>query len=223
MKSWSGARVFHTVTFVAAAFAVVFQLVLVVQGHSPLAPELRPSTGEAARRFFSYFTIQSNLLVAATTGCLTLERGVATRLWAVARLASVVGIAVTGIVHLLLLRPILHLTGVDWWADLMLHVVVPVLAVGGWVVFGPRSRATRSDVLPALAWPVLWLVATLGLGPVVGWYPYPFLDVSAHGLGQVLLVCVAVAALFVGLALAAVAIDRGLERRSSVPRATMGA
>src|SRR5262245_57672803 len=118
MSSRPGARLVHTVTCATAAFAVVFQLVLVIQGHSPLAPELRPPTGEAVRRFFSYFTIQSNLLVAVTTFCLAVDRGVQTRLWAIARLASVVGITVTGVVHLLLLRPILHLTGVDWWADL---------------------------------------------------------------------------------------------------------
>jgi hypothetical protein len=34
----------------------------------------------------------------------------------------------------------------------------------------------RGDVLSALAWPVLWLDATLGLAPLTHWYPYPFLD-----------------------------------------------
>lgn len=216
MESRPGARAVHAITFAVATFAVVFQLVLVVQGHSPLAPELRPSTGEAVRRFFSYFTIQSNVLVAVTALAPAIGRGVDSRWWAVARLAAVVGITVTGVVHLLLLRPILHLTGVDWWADLLLHAVVPVLALVGWLVLGPRGRAERRDVAPALAWPVLWLVATLALGPVVHWYPYPFLDVSKHGLGSVLLVCLAVAVLFVGLAFGAVALDRRLPAPAEV-------
>lgn len=216
MESRPGARAVHTITFAVAAFAVGFQLVLVVQGHSPLAPELRPTTGEAVRRFFSYFTIQSNVLVAVTALAPATGRGLDSRWWAVARLAAVVGITVTGVVHLLLLRPILHLTGVDWWADLLLHAVVPVLALVGWLVVGPRGRAERRDVAPALAWPVLWLVATLALGPVVHWYPYPFLDVSKDGLGSVLLVCLAVAVLFVGLAAGAVALDRRLSAPAEV-------
>ncbi|MBN9373985.1 MAG: Pr6Pr family membrane protein [Cellulomonas sp.] len=208
-------RAVHVATFTVAAFAVVFQLVLVVQGHSPLVPELRPSTAEAVRRFFSFFTIQSNLLVAATTLPLVAGRGAQGRVWAVARLDAVVGITVTGVVHLVLLRPILHLAGVDWWADLLLHAVVPVLAVASWLVVGPRGRARPRDVWPALAWPVLWLVATLALGPAVRWYPYPFLDVATHGLAQVLLVCLVVAVLFVGLARGAVALDRRLPQRAA--------
>jgi hypothetical protein len=207
MSSRTGARAAHAITFALAAFAVVFQLVLVVQGHSPLAPELRPSTGEAVRRFFSYFTIQSNTLVAATTLVLALGRGTGSRLWAVTRLASIVGIAVTALVHLVLLRPLLHLTGADWWADRLLHVVVPIVTLAAWLVFGPRGRLTRDQVWPALSWPVVWLVATLALAPAVHWYPYPFLDVTTHGLGQVLLVCLVVAVLFVGLALGVVVLD----------------
>lgn len=211
-------RAVHVTTFTVAACAVAFQLVLVIQGHSPLVPELRPSTAEAVRRFFSFFTIQSNLLVAATTLPLVLGRGAQSRVWAFARLDAIVGITVTGVVHLVLLRPILHLVGADWWADLLLHAVVPVLAVASWLVVGPRGRVAPGDVWPALAWPVLWLAATLALGPAVRWYPYPFLDVPKHGLGQVLLVCLAVAALFTGLTWAAVALDRRLPLPAAAAR-----
>ncbi len=218
MNRSQGARAFHAITCLVASFAVVLQLVLVLQGHSPLAPELRPPTGQAVRRFFSYFTIQSNLLVAAVTFCLAIGRGVGTRLWRIARLDALVGITVTGVVHLLLLRPILNLHGLDSVLDNLLHVVVPLLAVVGWLWLGPRDLVSMADVVPSLGWPIAWLVATLALGPLVHWYPYPFLDVGARGLVPVLLTCVVIAILFVGLAAAAVWADRRLpgERAAGV-------
>ena len=51
--------------------------------------------------------------------------------------------------------------------------------------------------------PVGWLVYTLVRGTFVEWYPYPFMDVDQHGLGVVLLNCVAISALMLLLALGA--------------------
>ncbi len=55
----------------------------------------------------------------------------------------------TGLVHFVLLRPLLDLEGADYVADKLLHMAVPVLAVAGWAAFGPRpaGRHARS------AWP----------------------------------------------------------------------
>ena len=60
-----------------------------------------------------------------------------------------------------------------------------MLAVGAWLLVGPRPRAGWSVAWTALAWPILWLVVILAQGAVTGWYPYPFLDVDAKGAGTV--------------------------------------
>ena len=91
-----------------------------------------------------------------------------------------------------------------------------MLTVVGWLAVGPRDRVTRSDVLPALTWPVLWLVATLGLRPVTGWVPYPFLNPDKLGWAGVAVACVGVAVLFVALAALAVWADRRLPGRDRV-------
>ncbi|MDN5789819.1 MAG: Pr6Pr family membrane protein [Micrococcales bacterium] len=213
------ARPWHIVTFVVVLAALTLQLWLVIDGRAILVDGSAPGVMERVRRFFSYFTIQSNLLVAATTFTLARDPAHDGRLWRVARLASVVGIAVTGVVHWFLLRPLLDLSGGPLLADKLLHVAVPLLTVVGWLVFGPRGRATRADVWWALVWPVLWLLATLTLGPLAGWYPYPFLDAAVLGLGTVLLTCLGVAVLFVGLSLLAVTLDHRLRRTSSHPAA----
>ncbi len=207
------ARAWHLLTFVVAVFALVLQLVLVIRGGRVLDEVSPPDTAERVRRYFCYFTIQSNIAVAWVT--YLLARGLETdsRFFRVLRLDAVLGIAVTGVVHFVLLRPLLDLHGADYWVDKLLHMAVPALAVVGWLVFGPRGWLSRADVLPALVWPVAWLVVILAMGPVFDdWYPYPFIDVAEHGLGTVLLNSLGITVLFLAIAYGLVWADRRLPR-----------
>lgn len=202
-------------TAVVVVLALVLQLVLVIQGGRVLDEQTPPVLGVRLARLAAYFTIQSNLLVAVTTVQLTLDPWRDGRAWRVLRLAGVVGIAVTGLVHFVLLRPLLHLDGADWAADRLLHLAVPLLAVAGWAVFGPRPRVTPREIAMALAWPVAWLAVTLAVGTTSGWYPYPFLDHREDGAGAVLVACLGVTALFVALLGAAFWVDRQRPRPAS--------
>ena len=116
------------------------------------------------------------------------------------RLDAVLGIAVTGVVHWFFLRPILDLEGASYVADKLLHVVVPLLAVVGWLVFGPRGLVCAGGHRPPLVWPIAYLLLILATGPVFDWYPYPFLDVAEHGLGVVLLNSLGITVLFLAVA-----------------------
>lgn len=210
MPSARTARAVHSLVCAVAAVAVVYQLWLIVAGEGVLADGPAPELSEQLRRFVSYFTIQSNILVAVAAVPLVADPHYDGGLWRVLRLASVVGITVTGVVHLLLLRPILDLSGGPLLADTLLHVVVPVLAVVSWLWAGPRRRAGDRDAGLLLLWPVLWLVATLSLAPVVDWYPYPFLNPAQQGWGAVAVVCAGVTVLVLVLALGLVRLDRRL-------------
>ena len=171
------ARAWHALTAAVAVAALVLQLVLVVQGGRVLDESgAQPGLEVRLGRLVSYFTIQSNLLVAVTTAQLARHPARDGSVWRVLRVAGVVGITVTGVVHFLLLRPLLDLDGADYAADKLLHMVVPVLAVLGWAVFGPRPRISGRDVALAICWPLVWLTWTLAVGALSGWYPYPFLD-----------------------------------------------
>jgi hypothetical protein len=207
------ARAFHLLTFLVAAFAVILQLVLVIEGHRVLDEHNRPDLGTRLVRFCSYLTIWFNVLVAWTTLTLAIGRDRDTRLWRALRLDALVLATVGGLVHFFFLRPLLDLTGWDLVADRFLHIVVPVLTLTGWLAFGPRARADRRDLLPFLVLPVGWLVYTLIRGELVEWYPYPFIDVNEHGYGVVLLNCLAIAAAMVLAAWAAVQVDRRLLAR----------
>ncbi|MGO4596079.1 Pr6Pr family membrane protein [Terrabacter sp. 2RAF25] len=210
-------RHWHLATFVVVLIALVLQLVLVLRGETILdSSGVTTSRPEQVRRMFSYFTIQSNLLVAVAMW-LVIRGRTESQVFRVVRLASLVGITVTGIVAFVALAPSSNYTTLNLLCDRLLHIAVPLLTFIGWVAFGPRGHVTRADVLPSLAWPVVWLVATLGLGPVVHWYPYPFIDVDRIGYGSTVLNCVGIAVLFLALATLA----RRADRRLSRSRATM--
>ena len=216
------ARAWHLVTFAVAAFALVFQLVLILRGDSVLDEANAPGTPEAVRRFFLYFTIQANALVAFTCWLVATRDIASSRLLRVLRLDAVLGIAVTGVVHWFFLRPIMNLEGASYLADKLLHVAVPLLAVVGWLVFGPRGLVARADIWPALIWPIAYLLLILATGPAFDWYPYPFLDVAEHGLGVVLLNSLAITALFLAVAFAMAWGDRrlpGTKRDDRAPTA----
>jgi hypothetical protein len=213
------ARRAHLVVAMVASAALILQFWLVWQGHAVLDDVDPPGRGERVIRFFGYFTILSNLLVAGTSWVVALSgEPLESRLRRILYVDALVGIAVTGIVHWFLLRPLLSLDGADWWADKLLHVVVPLLAIVAWLALGPRGRVRSGDVGWAVIPPVLWLLYTLVRGAAKDFYPYPFLDADAHGYPAVLATCAGVAALFLVLAWGAAWLDRRIGGRLSEPR-----
>jgi hypothetical protein len=221
LRSTANARAFHLVTFLVAAGAVLLQLVLVIQGGQHLdtdplvASADDPDLGTRLLRFCSYLTIWFNVLVAGTSAVLAADARAGDqrsggRVFRALRLDALVLAVGGGVVHWFLLRPLLDLDGADLLADKLLHIVVPLLCLVGWLVFGPRGLITPRDVGAFLVVPVGWLVYTLVRGAFVDWYPYPFVDVGEHGLGIVLLTCVAISALMLLLAFGAMWLDRRL-------------
>jgi hypothetical protein len=62
-----------------------------------------------------------------------------------------------------------------------LHYIMPIVVVLDWLYQPQRSKLTVRRVLPWLFFPALYLVYCLVRGPIVGWYPYPFLDPTQTG------------------------------------------
>jgi hypothetical protein len=112
--------------------------------------------------------------------------------WRVARLDALTGITITALVHWFLLHPLNDFHGLLWASDNLVHIIVPVLVVLGWLMFGPRRRISVRVVVLGLVWPSLWLLHTLVAGRITGWYPYFFLDLGQTRPGGVALYCVAI-------------------------------
>ncbi len=204
------ARRWHALTALVAIGAVVLQLVLVIQGGRVLDEQTRPDLPIRLLRLISYFTIQSNVLVAITAAQLARNPARDGARWRVLRVAGEPA-SPSPAVHFVLLRPLLDLQGADYVADKLLHMVVPVLAVAGWARFGPRPRVTTRAVALALIWPFAWLAEALTVGGVSGWYPYPFLDHREDGVAAVVAAGVGITVLFLAVFALLARIDRSAE------------
>lgn len=90
-------------------FGLVLQLALTITADT--GAERFDTTGGRIVNFFSFFTVLSNVAVAATTGILAVRLDRRSTLFRVLRLDGIVGIAVTGVVFHLTLAQLQELTG----------------------------------------------------------------------------------------------------------------
>ena len=130
------ARSVHLVVAAVAWFALAFQLVLVVSGEAILVEDDPPGLVARVYRFFAYFTIQSNALVAITSTVLARDPAEDRPGWRVARLAGLIGITVTGLVYFFLLRGLVELEGPNL-------VVGYVVIRADLALTGPKGRGGR--------------------------------------------------------------------------------
>jgi hypothetical protein len=169
----------------------------------------------AAFNVFAFFTIQSNLIVGATCLLLAWKLDRASMVFKVFRLIGIVAITVTGVVYHVALAGLFDLDSWALAADMILHTVVPVVAVLGWLLYGPRGLTSRQVAKLTLLFPAFYMVFTMIRGAVVGFYPYPFADVNALGYPRVIVNGVWISLIFFGLAVGADALDKFLTRRAT--------
>lgn len=117
-------------------------------------------------------------------------------------------------IYELLLRETWDPRGLQFWADLVLHNVSPLLVAAYWLVFVRRGTLGWRDAALWLAWPLLYVLGTLAAGLFTARYPYPFLDVARLGYGGVATNALGIACLFGGLGIAVILLDRSLSARS---------
>ncbi|SDR20413.1 hypothetical protein SAMN05428982_3599 [Pseudoxanthomonas sp. CF385] len=204
-------RTWNLILALVVGATIVAQLVVLLSGGqdvntaSAAAPVALPTR---LLRFFSYFTVQSNLLVLAAAISLAIDPRRDGAVWRVLRLDALLGIAVTGVVSATLLAGLVQHVGIGVWINAGFHQFSPVWTLVGWLLLGPRPRIDLRTLGWAFAWPVAWLAYTMAHGALTGWYPYPFLNADKLGYGQVGITLVVI----LGAALATAFLLRTIER-----------
>ncbi len=193
------------VTALCAAVGVTLSVYTAVRGTGHFRS---PAAG--GFNTFAFFTVQSNLIAGATALLLAVRLDRTSTVFRTFRLIGLVAITLTGIVYHVALASVLELNGIHQLGNQLVHTVVPILTAAGWLMFGPRGLTSARIAWLSVLFPVCWLIFTLIRGAVIGWYPYPFIDVTRLGYAKVTLNCVWVSLLLLGLAAAAVAADRRL-------------
>ncbi|NQX40792.1 hypothetical protein SAMN05421820_104197 [Pedobacter steynii] len=172
-------------------FAVILQLYLSILNSVE-------SVSETIIRFFSFYTILTNILVALCFTVLLLKpnsrRGIFFSRPGVLT-ATTINITVVGLLYNILLRQTWSPEGAQRVADELLHVVVPLLFILYWYLFAPKSGLGWKSVFPWFLYPLVYAIFVLSRGALSGFYPYPFIDVNTLGYHNVLLNCLG---LFIG-------------------------
>lgn len=206
-----------------ALSAIVGWSVLALQMYLMIESNIQAGTPGiiGVMKFFDYFTLLSNILVATVFTTVGFQR-YADGFFAYPKVKTGVAvyISITGIVYFLILRHTWNPTGLWWLADVTLHYVMPTLYLIEWLFFTPKGYLRWGDALRWLVFPLAFLAWALFWGAIFGFYPYSFIDVAKLGYPKVLInsVLMAIGFLVVGLLLVGVDLLLGKDARLNALR-----
>ncbi|MBW3085503.1 hypothetical protein KEM60_01703 [Austwickia sp. TVS 96-490-7B] len=171
----------------------------------------------------TYFTVWSNIIVAVAFWVMVARpaHGYVDSpppLWQRSLLLdALMMITVTAIVYATLIGPSQVLEGWSMLTNPWQHIVVPVVAVAGWVWAGPRRWIDRWAIVGSLLLPMIWTVFMLIRGAAITAYPYAFVDVATHGMGPVAVMIVAIVVFGLLVMASYAGVDLFLQRFSQAP------
>ena len=168
----------------------------------------------------AFFTITTNLLVAVVFTEIALAR---TALTSPSILAgTTLSILLVGVIYGLLLHGSTELSGGSAVANVLMHMVTPVLVPLFWIAFAPRGRLVWRDPLLWALYPLAYLAYALLRGAFTAKYPYPFINVVALGWSRTALNAALIAVAFLLSGFAIVGIDRRLGSHNSATHPPSG-
>ncbi len=177
---------------IIAWFAVLTQYYLMIENRVT-------SISETTIRFFSFFTILTNAMVAFYYTVAIIKPTTAIIQKAGTVTAITVYITVVGLVYQIVLRPLWHPEGLQKIVDELLHAVVPLMVIMYWYLYEQKSSVNYKQIPKWLIYPLLYLIYILIRGALSGFYPYPFMHVQKIGLLKVLINSFFLLILFSGL------------------------
>jgi len=185
-------------------FAIITQYYLMVKNSQiPFA--------ETTIRFFSYFTILTNLIVAVyftsqVSGNFskTKKSGILT--------AITIYILIVGIIYQIILRSTWNPTGLQRIVDELLHTIIPLLVLFYWYKYENKSDLSYRQIPPWTIYPLIYLFYILIRGHFSEFYPYPFVNVIDLGYSDVLLNSFWILVFFIGLSMLFIRVGRALNK-----------
>ncbi|TDQ30181.1 Pr6Pr family membrane protein [Tenacibaculum caenipelagi] len=155
---------------------IITQFVLMILNRQTDIPE-------TIIRFFSFFTILTNTLVALYfTSKITRTMSIFNKNGALTAITTF--ILIVGLVYQIILRATWTPTGLQLIVDELLHTIIPVYMLVYWLLYAKPNNFKLKPILPWLAYPVIYITYIMIRGKLSGFYPYPFLNVSKIGLQQ---------------------------------------
>lgn len=200
-------------------FLISYKLLFALLGFAAIITEIavvvERGTFDPAN-FFSFFTIQTNILVFITLilSSLAVAAGKTQKWLDILRSSVAVYILVVGIGFAVLLS---GLEGVDLtavpWDNTVLHYIIPIALLVDFLIDRPTRKIKFRTGLLWIIYPIAYVAYSLIRGAIVGWYPYPFLNPEVKGFGAVAVTVLGLVVLGVLLILAVTWLTKQSGRR----------
>lgn len=160
-------------------FSVITQYCLMVR-NSPVSFE------ETTIRFFSFFTILTNIIVAVYFTLQAVNYSSKIKKSGILT-AITVYILIVGSIYQIILRSTWNPTGLQRIVDELLHTIIPVLVLMYWYLYENKSSLNYKQIPQWTIYPLVYLFYILIRGHFSAFYPYPFVNVIDIGYAQVLI------------------------------------
>ncbi|WP_341215341.1 Pr6Pr family membrane protein [uncultured Wocania sp.] len=167
----------ETIGLCVGWFALIMQFFLMFQNRQTAIPEM-------IIRFFSFFTILTNILVALYFTASAFKLKIVPFKWFFSKgtlTAITAFILIVGLVYQIALRGVWQPTGLQYIVDELLHSIIPLYVFIYWYFNVSKNDLQIKPIFRWLLYPVLFIIFILVRGYFSGFYPYPFLDVLKIG------------------------------------------
>ncbi|HEY4289994.1 MAG TPA: Pr6Pr family membrane protein [Puia sp.] len=176
------ARTVAAIAALAGWISLVVQFVLLIENRVTAVPE-------AILRYFTYFTILTNILAAVTFTAIWTDpaAGWLKKLVSPPWISAVtLYMTVVGVIYNTVLRNLLVLYGAGFIVNEFLHVILPLSILFFWIVYVRRSELKWKMALTWLLYPVGYILLVMLVGWQTGFYPYPFANAGKLGYPRAL-------------------------------------
>lgn len=202
-------KTFIWIGALAGWFAVVFQFILMIINREAGIPE-------TVIRFFSFFTILTNIIVSLCYTGLLMKPGSRMNTYfsnpkVIAAIA--VYITVVGLIYNVVLRYMWDPVGLQLVVDELLHSFNPIWFVLFWFLFIEKDQLQWKAVIRWLLYPLIYVIYVFIRGALSGNYPYPFLDVTELGYTTSIINAFFVTLVFMFFSLVYVGIGKVMSKR----------
>lgn len=172
---------YDIIGLIISCFAVITQFILMIQNR-------QTDIFETIIRFFSFFTILTNILVALyfTVRVFKITKK---PMFLFNKLGSLTAITVfillVGIVYQIILRSIWKPEGLQRLIDELLHSIIPLYFFIYWFKFSKKEDTNFSIFKYWLIYPVVYFIFIIIRGSFSKFYPYPFVNANELQLHQI--------------------------------------
>jgi len=170
-------------------FGLIAQFILLINSRTA-------STGELLMRFFTFFTILTNLLVGIWATVLIFRPTHRFFSHPSTQTAIVMYISVVGLIYNLLLRNSMASGPLQNFLHELLHTIIPPMVILYWALWVDARSLKPNVIFRWLLYPAVYTTVVFLRGAVANWYPYPFLDLRHLSPSTVLRNCIGVLIVF---------------------------